>query len=85
MCLMAPGRVVSLDSEACEVETGGQVDRASCFLEPDLAVGDWVLVNAGTVVRKLEPDQAAEMSRAFGIVYGSGAVGEAGESSAETH
>lgn len=70
MCLMAPARVVAADGTHCEVETGGRVDKVSMMLEPDLQVGDWVLVNSGTVVRKLDPDQAAEMSRAFGIIYG---------------
>ena len=40
------------------------------MLEPDLQVGDWVLVNSGTVVRKLDEDQAAEMTHAFGILFG---------------
>jgi hydrogenase assembly chaperone HypC/HupF len=69
MCLMMPGRVVAVDGQICEVETSGQVDRASMMLEPDLVVGDWVLVNSGTVVRKLDADQAEEMSRAFGILF----------------
>jgi hydrogenase assembly chaperone HypC/HupF len=70
MCLMAPARVVAADGQICEVEVGGRVDKASMMLEPDLQIGDWVLVNSGTVVRKLDEDQAAEMARAFGIVYG---------------
>ena len=70
MCLMAPARVVATDGTLCEVETGGRVDKVSMMLEPDLQIGDWVLVNGGTVVRVLDDDQAAEMSRAFGIVYG---------------
>lgn len=70
MCLMAPARVVAVDGMACEVEVGGRVDRASMLLEPDLVVGDWVLVNSGTVVRKLDEEQAAEMAHAFGIIYG---------------
>ncbi|HKZ91441.1 MAG TPA: HypC/HybG/HupF family hydrogenase formation chaperone [Candidatus Limnocylindrales bacterium] len=70
MCLMAPLRVVSVDGTLCEVQSGGRVDRASMMLEPDLQVGDWVLVNSGTVVRRLEPDQADEMGRAFGILFG---------------
>jgi hydrogenase assembly chaperone HypC/HupF len=70
MCLMAPARVVATDGIICEVEVGGRVDKASMMLEPDLVVGDWVLVNSGTVVRKLDDDQAAEMARAFGILYG---------------
>jgi len=68
MCLMMPGRVVAVDGQLCEVETSGQVDKASMMLEPDLKAGDWVLVNSGTVVRVLEEDQAAEMSSAFGIL-----------------
>jgi hydrogenase expression/formation protein HypC len=68
VCLMMPGRVVAVDGQLCEVETSGQLDKASMMLEPDLKAGDWVLVNSGTVVRVLEEDQAAEMSRAFGIL-----------------
>ncbi len=70
MCLMAPARVVSVEAGICEVEVGGRVDKASMLLEPDLVIGDWVLVNSGTVVRKLDEDQAAEMAHAFGVVYG---------------
>ena len=70
MCLMMPGRVVAVDGQICEVETSGQVDKASMMLEPDLAVGDWVLVNSGTVVRVLDEDQAAEISHAFGMLVG---------------
>jgi hydrogenase assembly chaperone HypC/HupF len=68
MCLMMPGQVVSVDGETCEVATAGQIDKASKMLEPDLAVGDWVLVNSGTVVRVLDEDQATEMSQAFGVL-----------------
>lgn len=70
MCLMAPARVVSADGTLCEVEIGGRVDKASMMLEPDLVVGDWVLVNSGTVVRKLDEDQAAEMAHAFNVLFG---------------
>ncbi len=68
MCLMMPGRVVAVDGQICEVEISGQIDRASMMLEPDLVVGDWVLVNSGTVVRVLDEDQAAEMSNAFSVL-----------------
>jgi len=70
MCIMAPARVVAVDGTLCEVETGGRIDKASMMLEPDLVVGDWVLVNSGMVVRKLDEDQAAEMTHAFGILFG---------------
>jgi hydrogenase assembly chaperone HypC/HupF len=69
MCLMAPARVVSVDGSTCQVELGGRIDAASMILEPDLQVGDWVLVNSGTVVRRLEPDQAEEMSAALATMF----------------
>jgi hydrogenase assembly chaperone HypC/HupF len=69
MCLMAPFQVVSVDGSTCEVESGDRIDRVSMVLEPDLQVGDWVLVNSGTVVRRLDPDQADEMSRAIEILF----------------
>jgi hydrogenase assembly chaperone HypC/HupF len=69
MCLMAPARVVSVDGTLCQVELGGRVDPASMILEPDLQVGDWVLVNSGTVVRRLEPDQAEEMTQALAMMF----------------
>ena len=82
MCLMMPGRVVAVAGGICEVETSGRIDKASMMLEPDLVVGDWVLVNSGTVVRKLDEDQAEEMSRAFSVLVGvpdEAAAAEAGD------
>jgi hydrogenase assembly chaperone HypC/HupF len=69
MCLMAPAQVVSVDGSICQVELGGRIDPASMILEPDLQVGDWVLVNSGTVVRRLDPDQAEEMSAALATMF----------------
>jgi hydrogenase assembly chaperone HypC/HupF len=69
MCLMAPARVVRVDGTLCDVELGGRVDQASMLLEPELEVGDWVLVTSGTVVRRLDPDQAAEMTAAIRFLY----------------
>ena len=65
MCLMMPGRVVAVAGGTCEVETGGRTDRASMMLEPDLAVGDRVLVNSGTVVRKLDEEDAPLLDTAL--------------------
>ena len=67
---MAPGRVTSIDRDSCEVATGNRVDRVSLLLTPDVQVGDWVLITGGTVARKLDPEQAAEMSKAFEQVFG---------------
>lgn len=43
------------------VETDGRRLRASFFLVPEVAVGDWVVVSAGTVLQVLDPDEANEI------------------------
>jgi hydrogenase maturation factor len=41
------------------VDNEGRRRRASALLMPDVAVGDWVYVAAGTVIDRVDP-QAAE-------------------------
>lgn len=61
MCMAFPGRVVEVDALGALVETDGRRRRASTLFLPDIAVGDWVAVAAGTIVERLEPEQAAEI------------------------
>lgn len=61
MCIAFPGLVVDVDAFGAVVETGGRRRRASTLFLPDIAVGDWVAVAAGTIFERLEPDQAAEI------------------------
>jgi hydrogenase expression/formation protein HypC len=61
MCIAFPGRVVEVDEFGAVVETDGRRRRALTLFLPDIAVGDWVAVAAGTIVERLEPDQAAEI------------------------
>jgi hydrogenase assembly chaperone HypC/HupF len=61
MCIAFPGLVVEVDAFGAVVETEGRRRRASTLFLPDIAVGDWVAVVAGTVVERLEPDEAAEI------------------------
>jgi hydrogenase expression/formation protein HypC len=35
--------------------------RASLLLVPEAAVGDWVIVSAGTVLQIVDPDEATEI------------------------
>ncbi|OGO54138.1 MAG: hypothetical protein A2Z32_10370 [Chloroflexi bacterium RBG_16_69_14] len=59
MCLGFPGLVVAVDATGATVDTEGRRRRASTLLAPDLAVGEWVFVAAGTVVDRLDPDEVA--------------------------
>jgi hydrogenase expression/formation protein HypC len=61
MCIAFPGLVVEVDPFGAVVETDGRRRRASTMFLPDIAVGDWVAVAAGTIVERLEPDQAADI------------------------
>lgn len=61
MCIAYPGRVISIDSSRALVETEQRRRRASLLLVPETAVGDWVVVSAGTVLRILDPEEANEI------------------------
>jgi hydrogenase assembly chaperone HypC/HupF len=56
-----PGRVIAIEADQAIVDLDGRVRRASLMRLPDVAVGDWALVAAGTVLRRLAPDEAVEL------------------------
>ena len=62
MCLGFPGLVVSVDPAGAAVETDGRRRRANILLIPDIAVGEWVFVSAGTVIDRVSPDEADYIS-----------------------
>lgn len=62
MCISFPGRVVALEGDDAVVELGGRLRHASLRMQADVRVGDWVLVGAGSVLRRLEPDEATQIS-----------------------
>jgi hydrogenase maturation factor len=64
MCLTAPGRVVDIDGASARVDVAGRTYRANTLLEPETAVGDWVVIAGGTVLRRLDPLFAAELAAA---------------------
>ncbi|MGH2512387.1 MAG: HypC/HybG/HupF family hydrogenase formation chaperone, partial [Candidatus Limnocylindrales bacterium] len=61
MCIAFPGLVIERDSTGATVDTEGRLRRASWLCLPDVAVGDWVTVVAGTSVERLEPAEAAQI------------------------
>ena len=63
MCIAFPGRVSAVDDAGAIVMTEGRARRASTLYLPDIAVGDWVTVAAGTIVERLHPSEAAEIER----------------------
>ncbi len=63
MCITAPGQVVALDDGGAVVDLSGRRRRASTAVVSDVAPGDWVIVGAGTILRRVEPEVAAELIR----------------------
>jgi hydrogenase assembly chaperone HypC/HupF len=61
MCLSFPGRVVAVDEMGAAVDTEGRLRRVLTVAVPETEVGDWVLVSAGTIVQRLDPEAARLM------------------------
>lgn len=62
MCIGFPGQVTAVDAFGATVQTLDRQRRASTLLLPDVAVGDWVYVAAGSVVERLDPAEAREVT-----------------------
>jgi hydrogenase assembly chaperone HypC/HupF len=67
MCVSSPGRVLAVDPTGATIDLDGRVRRASTLLLPEVAVGDHVLVAAGTVIRRLDADELAELAELLAI------------------
>jgi hydrogenase expression/formation protein HypC len=61
MCIAYPGQVLEIDNGMALVETDQRRRRASLLLVPETAVGDWVVVSAGTILRVLDAGEATEI------------------------
>jgi hydrogenase maturation factor len=45
------------------------VRHASTLVVPEVAVGDWVIVAAGTILERIDPLQAAQLTAAVNEAY----------------
>lgn len=69
MCIVAPGRVTALDGATATVEVEDRPRTINTLFDPDIAVGDWVIVAAGTILRRIEPADADQMRAAVDLVH----------------
>jgi hydrogenase assembly chaperone HypC/HupF len=67
MCISYPGRVVALEGSNAVVDTAGRHRRATTLLVPDAEVGDWVMVGAGSILRRLDAAEAAFIVRTLDV------------------
>jgi hydrogenase maturation factor len=70
MCIVSAARVLAVDAEGATVDLDGRTRRASTVLLPDVVAGDEVLVAAGTVIRRLEPAEAADLVALLALARG---------------
>jgi hydrogenase expression/formation protein HypC len=62
MCVAIPYQVVEVKENSwAEIEIAGARHKVSLALAPEVNAGDWVLVNLGTVIAKIEEDEAKEI------------------------
>ena len=62
MCLAIPYKVLEVKENSwAEIEVAGARHEVSLQLLPEVEAGDWVLVNLGSVVAKIEEDEAREI------------------------
>ena len=69
MCLTAPARVLSVEAGGATVLLGGRERRASTLVVPEVRVGDWVIVAAGTILEQIDPLEAAQLAAAVNEAY----------------
>jgi hydrogenase expression/formation protein HypC len=59
MCLIVPSRVVAVRQQEAEIELpSGQRARVDLTLAPEVRVGDYVLVDRGLVLRRIDQAEA---------------------------
>jgi hydrogenase assembly chaperone HypC/HupF len=70
MCLTVPGEVVAIDGREAIVSIDGRLRRASTLAVDDIAVGDRVIVAAGSVMARLDDTEAEDIGRLARVAYG---------------
>lgn len=58
MCLAVPAKLVECEDGQGVADLHGNRVPVQTLFAPDAVVGDWVLVHAGFVIKRLEPGEA---------------------------
>jgi len=70
MCLTVLGEIVAIVGDDAVVRIEGRLRRASILPVPDVDVGDRVIVAAGSVMARLDAEEANEIERLVRVAYG---------------
>ncbi len=58
MCLAVPMRIIKIEGNTAVAEVKGVETTVNISLVPDLQLDDKVIIHAGFVIEKLEPEEA---------------------------
>ena len=62
MCVAIPYQVLEVNKNSwAEIEIAGARHKVSLALVPEVKTGDWVLVNLGSAIAKIDEDEAREI------------------------
>jgi hydrogenase expression/formation protein HypC len=64
MCITIPGKVTRVDGPLAEVEIEGRMLQCNALSQPDVKVGDYVLVHANLIVSIISEEEAQRMIEA---------------------
>lgn len=69
MCLVVPGQVTHVDGPIATVDVDGRARTITTLMDPNVRIGDWVVVAAGTILRRLDAADARRMREAVDVAY----------------
>lgn len=64
MCLAIPGKIIEIKDKKARVDYDGLVKEADISLI-DIEVGDYIIVNAGFAIQKIDEDNAKKSLKLF--------------------
>jgi len=66
MCMAIPYKVLEVkETSLAEIEIAGVRHKVSSALVPDVKADDWVLVNLGTIITRIDESEAKEILNIF--------------------
>ncbi len=61
MCLAVPMKIIKIEGSTAVAESRGVETPVNIALTPDVKLGDKVLIHAGFIIEKLDPEAAKEI------------------------
>ncbi len=65
MCLAIPMKIIKLDGTKAVAEAYGVQKQVDITMAPDTQIGDKVIIHAGFVIERLDPEAAREIEETW--------------------